>query len=83
MEQTIKDFCFKISSRSADFSVLGRSRVLPDDLKAACRRLGAELLDLDRQLYFASFIENDAAITQLVNAIEAAADMRPTRSIKR
>ena len=74
MEQTVKDLCFTISGVSSNFAVLGCSRVLPDELKAACRRLGAELLDLDRQLYFASFIENDAAITQLVNAIEAAAD---------
>lgn len=74
MEQTVKDLCFTISGLSSEFSVLGRSKVLPDDIRAECRRLGVELLDLDRQLYFASFIENDAKITEIVNAIEVAAD---------
>jgi len=74
MERTLKDLCFTISSLSTDFSVLGRSKNLPKVVRGVCTRIGIELLDLDRQLYFSGFIKNDTKIIKLVDKIQAAAD---------
>lgn len=74
MERTLKDLCFTINGLSTEFSVMGRIRTLPQQVRNACTRVGIELLDLDRQLYFASFIKNDTKIIALVDKIQEAAD---------
>jgi len=72
MERTLKDLCFTISSLSTDFSVLGRHKNLPQTIRNNFTRIGIELLDLDRQLYFASFIKNDSKIIMLMERIKEA-----------
>lgn len=74
MEHNVKGLCFATNGLSSHFSVLSHSPDLPEEVRYACFDLGSELLDISRQLYYAAFIENDAAITELVDAIEAAAD---------
>ena len=74
MERNLKELCFTISGLSTDFSILGRDKSLPNNVRLSCNRLGVELLDLDRQLYHATFIENDTKISLISDAIEVAAD---------
>ncbi len=74
MERNLKELCFTISGLSTDFSIVGRDNSLPNNVRLSCNRLGVELLDLDRQLYHATFIENDTKISMIADAIEAAAD---------
>ena len=74
MERTLKDLCFTISCLSTDFSVLGRDKSMPRNVRNACTRIGIELLDLDRQLYFASFVNNDTKLIALTDKIKEATE---------
>jgi len=70
VEKTVKDLCFLIKEMSTDLRNIARQEELSSEARTAWRRLAIELDDLAQQLYWASFVDNDAEISELSHIIK-------------